>query len=69
LDEQNHIIRTGSRQYYGQSIAQDIPIGRISKPEELGALVAFLRQNKPGILLGHHSDQWRLGPSGVLRLD
>ena len=51
------------------SIAQDIPTGRTSKPEVLGLRWHFWLQNKQGILLGPPSGRWRLGSSGVLRLD
>jgi 3-oxoacyl-[acyl-carrier protein] reductase len=33
-------------------LAQDIPLGRIGKPEELGALVAFLASQQAGYITG-----------------
>lgn len=35
-----------------QGIARDIPMGRIGKPEELGALVAFLASQQAGYITG-----------------
>ena len=33
-------------------MAQDIPMGRTGKPEELGALVAFLASEQAGYMTG-----------------
>jgi 3-oxoacyl-[acyl-carrier protein] reductase len=33
-------------------LARDIPLGRIGRPEELGALVAFLASQQAGYITG-----------------
>ncbi len=35
-----------------RELAQDIPLGRIGKPEELAALVAFLASQQAGYITG-----------------